>query len=122
MATFTWVGGGSNDFTDPALWNPGTVPSTGDTLIIPASKTVNFVPASGSLTLPLSNNITNVAATADHLNYVDVVSNGGALTSGNGAAFGDFVWNITDSTHDAATIVLGSFAQLNLTGSTSNSM
>ena len=36
MATFTWIGGGSNGYTDAALWNPGTVPGAGDTIIIPA--------------------------------------------------------------------------------------
>ena len=119
MTTYTWTGL-NNVYTDVALWNPGTVPGPGDTMIIPANATIDFVVSGG--TADLTNNIIDVAGTGDVVNFTTVDSSGLTLTSGDGAAFGDFVWNITDSSLDTSSITLGNFAELNFTGSTSTSM
>ena len=60
-ATFTWIGGTSNDYNTGSNWNLGTVPGAADDIVIPIANTNPCSINSGSFTV---NSIT-VSATGD---------------------------------------------------------
>ena len=95
MAKVTWVGGSSNSFNDKKNWNPQTVPSaTSDVVIAPATAT-SVVAANDTINSLTTNTNTTLSVTAtDTFTILDKITpqdptgtsiNGGTLVLGSAA-------------------------------------
>jgi hypothetical protein len=86
VATKTWAGGSSTDWTDPANWTPG-IPATGDDVVIPAAARQPILdigtPSQQSLTLGGGASLSVAGGALDVSGDVSLAS--GAVLGGSGS-------------------------------------
>ncbi len=106
MATFTWLGGGSNSFDTATEWMPNGPPADGDTVIMPSG--LAMVIGGGTLSNAVFSLGSNDAVSLDTATIV-----GGSITAGAG-----FTLDATGSTLENTGLGAGSGSTISLTGST----